>query len=544
MSHIGLNPGNPLQLLEKSRRFQKALKFVGKGLIKLRKENQELRLELGKLKRRLLPTQRNPLLGTDVYKMGHMEQYVPGCNRVYSYLIARSGKTYPKTVFFGLQYLLQEYLSIPLEPWMADEFLETREEILEQPNSPEVERKIRALCDLGYWPLQIKAVPEGTVMETRNVLMTITNTLDDFEWCVGFIESLILKIWEATTTASCSYQYRRVVDKYFEKTVDEEMYFLKSFMVHDFGYRGCGSEESAAITGTTHLSSFIGSDTVPALPFAKQFYGVRKGEKRMRSVPASEHSVMCSFGSDDELAAFRNMLRLYPDSIVSIVSDTYNIYTVLTKFAEALRDEILARPDGAKVVFRPDSGNPEYIICGDPNAEPGSPEYLGAIRLLERVFGSTVNKKGYKVLNSKVGLIYGDGMYLERYERILKRMEEMGYAASNLVIGVGGILRDHSRDTMGFALKATYVEVNGVPREIEKDPITDLDKKSHKGLIRLDQDENGHYYTTDQCTPEQEDSCTLLPTVFLNGKIKIFYTLGEICAPVEASLATELELAA
>lgn len=505
-------------------------------LAETRTEVESLRAQLKATTARLLPTQRNPLLALDVYKMGHMEQYVPGCNKVFAYLQARSDKTFKKTVFFGLQYYLTQYFSLPLTHEMGAEFLENRARILGTENSDQVIGKIRALCDLGYWPLEIRAVPEGTVMDTRNVLMTITNTHPDFYWCVGFIESLILKIWYSITVASHSYAYRTVVNAHFDATVDTALSFLRQFTVHDFGYRGDSSEEGAALSGVAHLLSFTGSDTVPALQFARQFYFASPDEFVMASVPASEHSVMCSFGKDDEIGAFRNMLRLYPTGIISIVSDTFDVYRVLTEFAIELREEILARPEGSKVVFRPDSGNPENIICGDPDATPGSLEWKGGIRLLDEVFGHTVNAKGFKVLNAKVGMIYGDGMYLERYERTLLRLREMGYAACNLVIGVGGILRHHSRDTFGFAIKATHVEVNGVPRDIEKDPVTDKSKKSHKGLIALMHGADGEFVTVDQCTSEEEEA-SLLPRVYRDGRVLITYVLAEIRARVEESLS-------
>ena len=495
----------------------------------------ELLAKIDNLESLMLPSQKNPLLGTDVYKMGHMEQYVPGCNKVYSYLMARSDKKFNKTVFFGLQYYLKQYFSRKLEPWMADEFLAYRAEILGITNSDVIVEKMHALCKLGYFPLEIKAVPEGTVMDVKNVLMTITNTHPDFYWVVGFIESLILKVWYSTTVASCSYSYRKMVNSFFKQTVSTELDFLRQFTVHDFGYRGDATEEGAALSGVAHLLSFTGSDTVPALPFARKYYSASEKTMVMASVPASEHSVMCSFGTEDELAAFRNMLKLYPTGLVSIVSDTYNIYRVLTEFATILKDEILARPEGSKTVFRPDSGNPEYIICGDPNAPVGSNEWKGAVRLLDEAFGSTVNDKGYKVLNPKVGLIYGDGMYLERYFNTLVSLKDMGYAACNLVIGVGGILRNHSRDTLGFALKATYVEVDGVPREIEKNPITDNKKKSHKGLISLTKDSDGNFVTKDCCTSEEE-SVSLLHTVFRDGVLIEKQTLEEIRGRVMDSL--------
>jgi len=468
-------------------------------------------------------TKENPLLALDVYKMGHMEQYVPNCNKVYSYLIARTDKTFDKTLFFGLQYYLKEYLSTKITPEMGEEFLVYRKAILGS-NSEAVEHQIRALCKLGYFPIEIKAVEEGTIMPVRNVLMTIQSTHPDFHWAVGYVESLLLKLWYSITVASCCLKYRSIVDKYFKETVSEDMMFLKDFTVHDFGYRGDGSEEGAAISGAAHLLSFLGSDTVPALPFMLKYYHAKIDEPIMFSVPASEHSVVCSFGKDDELASFKNMLKLYPSGIVSMVSDTFNVYRVLTEFADILKDEILSR-DG-KTVFRPDSGNPEYIICGDPTAEIGSNEWKGAIRLLDEKFGSTLNEKGYKVINPKVGIIYGDGMYLERYIRTLDRLKEMGYASSNLVIGVGGILRNHSRDTLGFAIKATYVEVNGEKREIEKDPITDSKKKSHKGLMYLKK-EGSEYITIEQCTDEEEKT-GLLKTIFKDGKILHETTLTEI----------------
>lgn len=460
-------------------------------------------------------TRNNPLLATDVYKMGHMEQYCPGTTKVYSYLIARSDKTFDKTVFFGLQYYLKEYLSVKLTASMGEEFLKYRKMILGG-NSEKVEQQIRDLCQLGYFPIEIKAVEEGTVMPVRNVLMTMTNTDPNFHWVVGFTESLILKIWYSITVASCCHKYRTLVNKAFEETVSEDLMFLKDFTVHDFGYRGDTSEEGAALSGAAHLVSFCGSDTVPSLPFVEHYYNADTSKLVMASVPASEHSVMCSFGRENEFEAFENMLTLYPSGIVSIVSDTFDVYRVLTEFADKLKPTILARE--GKVVFRPDSGNPEYIICGDPSAVEGSNEWKGAIRLLDEMFGSTVNSKGYKVLNPKVGLIYGDGMYLERYERTLDKMKEMGYAASNLVIGVGGILRNHSRDTLGFAIKATYVEVNGEKREIEKDPITDHKKKSHKGLLCLTLGDYLEYLTIDQCTQDQE-KMGLLRTVFKDGEL-------------------------
>ena len=458
----------------------------------------------------------NMLLSTDSYKCGHNVEYIPGCNKVYSYLQARSNKTFNESVFFGLQYYMKNYFMNPVTHADVEEFDTVRTNILGTQTPKSTLQKMHNLADLGYWPLHIKAVKEGSVVPIRNALLTMTNTQDEFYWTVGFVESILLKLWYPITVATTSYEYRKVVDQYFDETASDNLNWLKPFMVHDFGYRGDSSEESAIISGMSHLTSFSGSDTIPAYNGILDYYTHNSNSRFdfMGSVPASEHSVMCSFGRDNELDAYRHMLNTYPTGLVSIVSDTYNIWNVLTNFAAILKDDILNR--NGKVVFRPDSGNPEYIICGDPHAtDKNSPEAKGCIRLLDEMFGSTVNAKGYKELNPKVGLIYGDGMYLERYKRVLQRLKEMGYSASNLVIGVGGILRYHNRDTLGFAIKATKVEVNGVEKSIMKDPITDSGKRSHQGYLALYKDDNG-YRTVDNVTKEIEKTGEL-ETVFKDG---------------------------
>lgn len=455
---------------------------------------------------------KNMLLMTDVYKMGHMEQYCPGVTKVYSYLMARNGAEFKDLVFFGLKYYLEEYFSKEITPQHGKEFLEYRAKILGS-NSPAVVEKINALCMLGYWPLKIKAVEENKLYPVQNVLLTITNTHPDFYWCVGFVESILLKLWFPCTVATHVYAYKQVTERYYNATCSHNAVSWKDFAVHDFGYRGDTSEESAMLSGGAHLLHFKGSDTVVAYPFMNKYYPEFKAQ--MFSVPASEHSVMCSFGKDKELEAFRHMLRTYPTGIVSIVSDTYNLWRVMTEYVPLLKEEILAR-DG-KVVFRPDSGDPIDIICGTTQLAGTPPEEKGCLRLLEEQFGCTVNEKGFKELHPKVGLIYGDGMYLNRYQDMLSKMLCMGYAASNLIIGVGSLLRNHTRDTLGFAIKATYVEVNGAPREIMKDPITDHAKKSHMGLLCLVED-GGQYVTREHCSWGQEDGGKL-ETVFLDGKL-------------------------
>lgn len=474
----------------------------------------------------------NLLLRTDVYKLGHMRQYAPGTTKVYSYLCARSDKKFHKTVFFGLQYYLEKYLTQKITHDNVDEFIMYHKAILgDIPEDTVV--KLRNLADLGYLPVEIKAVREGDIIPVKNVLMTLTNTVPGYGWCVGFVESLLLKLWYPITVATTCMYYRSVVEIFFRNTVDDNVDFLKNFMVHDFGYRGDATEEGAGLSGAAHLLSFNGSDTIPALYFTNKYY--QSGlDNIMASVPASEHSVMCSYGRDGELDAYKNMLSLYPNGIVSIVSDTYDIWNVITNFAVQLKDQIMSR--NGKCVLRPDSGNPENIICGDPNAPEGSPAYKGCIRLLDEIFGHTINSKGFKVLDSHIGLIYGDGMYLERYVRTLTRLMDMGYSAENLVIGVGGILRNHTRDTLGFAIKATYVEVDGEQRDIEKNPVTDPGKKSHKGLLALYKDADGNITTHDQVSLEEEAG-GYLQVVYRNGVVVRKQTFQDISSQVRANIA-------
>lgn len=463
----------------------------------------------------------NPLLATDVYKMSHMVAYCPGTDYVYSYLCARSDRYYRKLVWFGLQYYLQRYLTQPATHDDVAEFCAYYQSIIGQQPSIDIVNKLTALADLGYWPLRIKALPEGTLVPVKNALMTVESTRPEFYWCVGFVESMLLKVWYPTTCATNSHAYREVVDDYCERTGDGP----REFMVHDFGYRSDSSEESAAISGAAHLLSFAGSDTVPALPFIREYYWPVPSDCMM-SVPATEHSVMCSYGADNERAAFARMFELYPTGFVSIVSDTYDIWRVCTEYMPEFKQVIMER--NGRTVIRPDSGNPPDIICGDPLAAEGTPESRGVLRLLDDVFGHTVNEKGYKVLNSHIGLIYGDGMYLERYRNTLARMKDMGYAASNLVIGCGGILRQGTRDTLGMALKATQVTIDGQERSILKSPVTDPGKKSHTGLMRVYKDDAGLICTQDRVSRKAADQESLLEVVFSDGQLHNKLTFEDV----------------
>lgn len=473
----------------------------------------------------------NLLLQTDVYKFNHAEQYPPGINKVYSYLEAR-GTRHPGmdyTVFFGLQYYLKKFLENPITHEDVEEFGEVTRGILGE-NAPDLSR-FYALADLGYLPIEIKAIPEGTIVPIKNALLTMTNTHPDFAWLVNYLETLLMKIWSPITVASNSLRFRRLFENFARQTCDNTGHV--AYQMHDFGYRGVSSEESAGLAGGAHLLSFMGTDTTAGVVMLRDYY---EGDINHigHSVAASEHSVMCAWSDEnDDREAIKNMLERYPSGIVSIVSDSYDLWRTITDYyGGEFKDTIMARQ--GKTVVRPDSGDPVKIICGDPSGETEE-ERLGVIRLLDNYFGSTANSRGYRELDPHIGVIYGDAIFYERAEEILGRLAAMGYASNNIVFGSGGLLLNGwSRDTLGMAIKATYCEVDGESRPIEKAPKTDTGKKSRRGLIKLEREVSAHgpvWKTLDN--QENEDGGELV-TVFKDGEIFGSPTLDEIRARVVA----------
>lgn len=477
----------------------------------------------------------NLLLKADVYKFGHKDQYPPETNKVSSYLEGRGSREegLDYTVFFGLQYYLKKYFSKPVTHADVDEYEEIAGGIL-GPENINVQ-PFRELADLGYLPLKIKAVPEGTVCPLKNVLMTITNTHDDFAWFVNYVETLLLKLWLPITVASNSYRFRRMFNGFADRTVGNRDHV--PFQMHDFGYRGSSSEESAGIAGAAHLLSFLGTDTTAAVVMLRKYYDAANCERPIGlSVPASEHSVMCAWNDKNEdVQAIENMLDVYPTGIVSIVSDTYDLWKTITDYyCGKFKERILAR-DG-KVVVRPDSGDPPNIICGDPSGETEA-ERFGVLRLLDRGFGSTPNSTGFREIDPHVGTIYGDAIFYGRAQGILSRMAGMGYASNQIVFGSGGLLLNNwSRDTLGMAFKATYCEVAGKARPIEKTPKTDMGKRSKKGLLHLERytTELGvSYRTRDQVSPEEEAS-GVLEDVYVDGTIVRTQNLDNVRQTLES----------
>lgn len=482
----------------------------------------------------------NPFLLTDYYKVGHVFQYPEHTTLVYSNLTARKSRIAgaDAMVFFGLQYFVKEYL---IDYFNHNFFSQPKEKVIAS-YKRRIETSIGALPtyehleklhDLGYLPIEIKALPEGALVPIRVPALTIVNTKPEFYWLTNFLETILsAATWQACTSATIAYQYRKLLNQYAEET-GMPMEFVQ-WQGHDFSFRGMSSYESAVLSGMGHLLSFTGTDTIPAIDAFEKYYGAN-AEKELigGSVAATEHSVMCSGSKDGELETFRRLItEVYPSGIISIVSDTWDLWKVCTEYLSALKETVLGR--NGKVVIRPDSGDPVKIICGDPQATT-EVERKGVVELLWDIFGGTITEKGYKLLDDHIGAIYGDSINLQRADAICKGLMKKGFA-SQVVFGIGSYTYQYNtRDTFGMAMKATYVEVNGEGREIFKDPVTDDGtKRSATGLLCV-KNENGKYILYDRVS-WQEENQSELKTVFKDGKLVKEYSLNEIRTRLNESL--------
>lgn len=489
----------------------------------------------------------NPLLLTDGYKLSHVRLYPTGTTKVYSNLTARKSRMagVNDVIFFGLQYYIKRYL---LESFQDDFFNQPQEKVVANykrivdnylgKDAVSVDNLV-ALHSLGYLPLKIKALPEGTLVPIGVPMFTIVNTKPEFYWVTNFIEShLSDTVWGPCTSARTAFEYLRILTKYALKTTGSDAGV--QWQAHDFSLRGMFGLEAAMMSGAAHLLSFTGTDSIPSICFLEKYYNA-DGDCELigGSVPASEHSCVCAGGKEGELETYRYMIEdAFPSGIISVVSDTWDLWNVMTVILPELKSKIMARE--GKLVVRPDSGSPVDILCGHnshyampeggfmiphPSNKGGGKiiqdaERKGVVELLWDTFGGTVNEQGYKVLDSHVGAIYGDSITLERCEQICSRLEAKGFASTNVVLGVGSYSYQYvTRDTFGFAIKSTYAEVNGEAREIFKDPVTDDGtKKSLKGLLCVYMDNDGAITVKDQCSAEEE-RCGLLTTVFEDGDL-------------------------
>lgn len=466
----------------------------------------------------------NPLLNIDGYKLDHRRQYPDKTEYIYSNWTPRGSRILGQdhVVFLGLQYFITKYLMQDMEVFFAgdDDHISSYKDFVDSylgNNNIGIEH-IKKLRELGYIPLEFKALPEGTLTPLRVPMFTVINTHPDFFWLVNYIETILSNIlWLPCTSATTAYYLHIILKDFASLTCDQNDYL--KFQAHDFSFRGMSGIEAACLSGMGHLSSFFGTDTIPSIKFIKNYYPTNENYLIGCSVPATEHSVMCAGGDLSEKETFERIINLYPSGIVSIVSDTWDLWNVVDNILPKLKDQIMAR-DG-KVVLRPDSGNPVDIICG----VDGCP---GIIKRLWDLFGGTINSKGYKELDQHIGVIYGDAITHEIAKEILTKLSLAGFSSSNIVFGVGSYTYQHkTRDTFGFAMKATWAQIDGKGIDIYKKPATDDGEKfSAKGKLCVNS-ENGKLYLKNQAD-KQEEECSLLKTVWKDGKFIKKYTFEEI----------------
>jgi nicotinamide phosphoribosyltransferase len=448
----------------------------------------------------------NLLLLTDSYKLTHWKQYPPNIEKVYSYFESRGG-IFSETLFFGLQYILKKYL---------EGAVITKDKINEADIIIEKHFENKNLFNRKGWeyilehhagklPIIIKAVPEGTIVPTHNVLMTVENTDPKCYWLTNHIETLLVQVWYPTTVATLSFNMKKLIYDHLEKTGNVENI---DFKLHDFGFRGVSSVESAGIGGAAHLVNFKSTDTIPGLLMLKKYYNA---DIAGFSIPASEHSTIISWGKNHEAEAMENMLNQFPIGSVAVVSDSYNIFNACENiWGDKLKDKILNRK--GIVIIRPDSGTPEKIM-------------LEVLDILKKKFGAEKNEKGYFVLPQQLRVIQGDGIDYVSANKILEAMTNAGWSTDNITLGMGGgLLQKLDRDTQKFAFKCSSVKISGQNIEVYKQPITDLEKSSKAGMLKLILRDNGKFETVKKEIAGEDQ----LIEVFRNGSIMKEYDLNEI----------------
>lgn len=469
-----------------------------------------------------------PSLVCDFYKTSHYNQYPKDTEFLYSTLVPRSNKYLPavhRVVSINITGFLKKYFV----DYFNKFFFERPEDEVVKEYSDFIKRTlgiddtgdhIRKLHKLAYLPIRVKAIPEGRSVPIGVPNLTIENTHREFAWLTNYLETLLsCSLWQPITSASIARQYRFLGEKYAAKTCDNNVHV--SFQFHDFSMRGMSSLESAQTSGLGHLIYFDGTDNIPAITYADKYYSGKSAKDwNPTSIPATEHSVMCANIAKqqaegkgrDETETYRKLItEIYPSGFVSIVSDTYDFWHNVSVVIPSLKEEIMAR--NGRVVIRPDSGDPVQIICGIPESSGSTVEEKGLIQVLWEMFGGTINEKGYKVLDSHIGAIYGDSITLERAEQIFAGLEVKGFASSNIVLGIGSYTYQyHTRDSLGFAVKATSVTQNGVEYPIQKDPKTDPGKKSFCGRVKVVNDK-----CIDNMSSKGDYSDDELEVVFENG---------------------------
>ena len=485
----------------------------------------------------------NSLLMVDGYKTCHHLMYRDGLEKVYSNFTPRSNKFAPignngMVLNFGQQavirYIVEHFDTNFFKKPKNEVITEIKKELSTYLGIDYDTAHFEKLHDLGYLPLRIKSLQEGTESAIRIPVLTVVNTNNNFAWLTNYLETIISNmLWQPITSATTALIYKRMAKRWIEKTDKAGLPALE-FMLHDFSMRGLTGLDAATFSGMAHASVFLGSDSLPAIAGARKYYDEK--EFVVGSVAASEHSQMTAEGPEGELGVYKRLLDKFPTGILSLVSDSYDLWRVITEYLPQLKEQILSR-DG-KLVIRPDSGNPVDIICGtdvkgweaeDAFLELKKPSGKGVIELLWDIFGGTINEQGYKVLDPRIGMIYGESINTENYEQIAQRLEAKGFAITNLFCGIGSYTYQYkTRDTWGIACKCTAQQVNGELIPIFKDPITDSGmKKSAKGLLYVGLTEDGQYTLTDNVSWESE-ALGDLRVIFEDGVFKNQTTLTEI----------------
>ncbi|MGL6045434.1 MAG: nicotinate phosphoribosyltransferase [Vogesella sp.] len=450
----------------------------------------------------------NPILNSDSYKLSHWAQYPPGTQGMYSYVAARGG-TASHVLFFGLQGLLKDYLSQRI----TREHIDEAEAVVTLHGLPFNRAGFERIVQQhdGYWPVRIRAVPEGELVPTGIPMITIESTDPELFWVVSFLETALLRVWYPISVATRSFRAKEIIRRYLQQTADDLSGL--PFKLHDFGARGVSSYESSEIGGLAHLVNFQGSDTLAALVAARRHY---HEPCAAFSIPAAEHSTITAWGRAQEGEAFANMLSRFakPGALLAVVSDSYDVFHAVSElWGERLRQQVIN--SGATVVIRPDSGEPVQVVAE-------------VVERLAASFGTTVNSKGYRLLNH-VRVIQGDGVNLASIDAILSRLAKLGYSADNVAFGMGAeLLQKLDRDTHKMALKCSAICINGEWRDVFKDPVTDPGKRSLGGRVVAARDSRAAWGVN---TLERVSDIDLqMRVVWENGRLLVDETLADIRA--------------
>jgi len=473
----------------------------------------------------------NLLLLTDSYKVTHWVQYPKDSATVYSYFESRGGK-HKEIVFFGLQYFLKRYLAGVV---VTKEKIDEAEMIYKAhfgAGSSFPRDKWMYIVDKhgGKLPISIKAVPEGTVLPYKNVLMTVENTDPECFWLTNYLETLLVQVWYPMTVASNSRAQKKVILDYLQETAVKfpDGHYGEDFKLHDFGFRGVSSVETAGLGAAAHLINFKGTDTIAGLIIARDFYagggGESPGAVAGYSIPASEHSTITSWGKEGEYDAFKNMLTSFPKGLVACVSDSYDIH-------KACGDKMWGSPELKKLILsrEGDGVNPGQLVVRPDSGVPKDID-LAILEELGESIGKSKNAKGYWELDPHVRIIQGDGIKYETLVEILEHLKTNGWSAGNIAFGSGGgLLQKMDRDTQKCAFKCSHLTFkDGTTRDVYKDPITDKGKRSKKGRLTLHQLDKAGAKVKDFLAADTEESAYIKKTSEVeNGWVTMQFGKGD-----------------